>query len=134
VEAIGLEAFVINMNVLGNVLGTRGLAGLIYESSIPDWALCGHPSIFRLGDGAVPPTACTFDSGVKATILRHGNFDYFNNSVVWDPTISNHTLPLSLYLTQKPAFFGTQTWPFVDTGSTPMVGVLPAKLRFDATH
>jgi hypothetical protein len=131
VEAFGLEAFVINMNVLGNVLGTSGLPGLIYESSIPDWTLCGKPSIFRLGDGAIPATSCTFDSGVKATILRHGNFDYVNNNVVWDLTIANHTLPLSLYLTQKPAFFGTQAWPYVDPAATPMVGVLPAKLRFD---
>jgi hypothetical protein len=132
VEAVGLEAFVINMNALGNVLGTSGLAGLIYESSIPDWTLCGKPSIFRLGDGAIPATSCTFDSGVKATILRHGNFDYFNNSVLWDPGISNHTLPLSLYLTQKPAFFGTQAWPFADPSRTPVLGVLPAKLRFDS--
>jgi hypothetical protein len=69
---------------------------------------------------------------VKATILRHGNFDYFNNSVLWDPGISNHTLPLSLYLTQKPAFFGTQAWPFADPVRTPVLGVLPAKLRFDS--
>jgi len=134
IEAVGLEAFVINMNVLGNVLGAAGLAGLIYENSTPDWVLCGDPAIYRLGAGAIPATLCAFDSSVAATILRHGNFDYFNKSVVWDPTISNHTLPLSLYLTQKPAFFDSQAWPYVDIAANPMVGVLPAKQRFDATH
>ena len=134
IEAIGLEAFVIDMNVLGNVLGTAGLAGLIYENSTPDGLLCAADAIYRLGAGAVPGTMCTFDSGVRATILRHGNFDYFNNKVVWDSSTSNHALPLSMYLTQKPAFFGAETWPFVDTGRNPMVGVLPAKQRFDATH
>jgi hypothetical protein len=134
VEAVGLEAFVINMNVLGNVLGTAGLANLIYENSTGDYALCSAPAVYRLGAGAISGSGCTFDSGVATTILRHGNFDYFNKGVVWDHTIAIHTLPLSLYLTQKPAFFGTQAWPFVDTGGTPMVGVLPAKQRFDATH
>jgi hypothetical protein len=132
VEAFGLEAFVINMNVLGNVLGTAGLPNLIYENSTPNYTLCGDPAIYRLGAGAVTASACTFDSGVAATILRHGNFDYVNNNVVWDLTIANHTLPLSLYLTQKPAFFGTQAWPYVDPAATPMVGVLPAKLRYDS--
>ena len=100
----------------------------------PAGSLCGADVIYRLGAGAVLGTMCTFDSGVKATILRHGNFDYFSNTVVWDPTISARTLPLSLYLTAKPAFFGTQPWPYVDTGRSPMVSGLPAKQRFDATH
>jgi hypothetical protein len=134
IEAVGLEAFVINMNLLGNVLGKAGLAGLAYENSTPDGLLCGSPVIHRLGAGAVRASFCTFDSGVKSTILRHGNFDYFNNSVVWDPVISTRTLPPSLYLTQKPAFFGSEAWPFVETGRTPMVGVLPAKQRSDIAH
>ena len=45
------------------------------------------------------------DAQVSATTLRHGNFDYVTNTVKWDPAITNHTLPNSLYLTQKPAFF-----------------------------
>jgi len=133
-EAVGLEAFVIHMNVLGNVLGTSGLRGLLYENSTADWPLCSVPAIYRLGAGAEPGSACTFDSGVKATILRHGNFDSANNGIVWDPAISNHALPISLYLTDKPAFFGSEVWPFVDAGRDPMVGALPAKRRFDASH
>jgi len=132
IEPIGLEAFVINMNVLGNVLGTATVPW-VYENALPD-GLCGADVIYRLGAGAVPGTMCTFDSGVRATLLRHGNFDYANKSIVWDPGISARVLPPSLYLNEKPAFFGTQAWPFVDTGRSPMVGVLPAKQRFDATH
>jgi hypothetical protein len=42
------------------------------------------------------------------------------------------TLPASLYLSSKPAFFGTDTWPWVDhTGSTKLY-TLPARARFDA--
>jgi hypothetical protein len=46
--------------------------------------------------------------------------------------LTRRDLPPSLYLTAKPAFFGTETWPFVDPLGTPMVGVLPAKKRYDS--
>ena len=41
------------------------------------------------------------------------------------------TIPDSLYLTSKPAFFGANPWPWVDptTGKT---STLPAKARFDS--
>jgi hypothetical protein len=42
---------------------------------------------------------------VSATTLRHGNFDHLTNTVKWDPAIPNRTLPDSLYLSGKPAFF-----------------------------
>ncbi len=52
IEAVGLEAFVVNMNVLGNVLGTSGLPGLIYENSTADWAQCtGSPQCWG---GCIP--------------------------------------------------------------------------------
>ena len=75
------------------------------------------------------------DAQVAATTLRHGNFDYVTNTVKWDPAISNHTLPNSLYLTQKPAFFDAgsgYTWPWVDPVGATKLYVLPAKARYDA--
>jgi uncharacterized protein (DUF2141 family) len=41
------------------------------------------------------------------------------------------TIPNSLYLTQKPAFFGSNPWPWVDP-TTGTVYTLPAKARYDA--
>ena len=71
-----------------------------------------------MGWGKSYPT----DADVSATAIRDGNFDYVTNTVVWDPAITAHTLPNSLYLTQKPAFFNAgsgYTWPWVEpTGST----------------
>jgi hypothetical protein len=78
---------------------------------------------------------CTVDPRTEATLFRHGNFDYVTNSTIWDPTTSGRTLPNSLYLKERPAFFGTHTWPWVDPqGSTDALRVrtLPAKARFDA--
>ena len=77
------------------------------------------------------------DALVLARTYRHGNYDYATNTVVWDLSSTARTLPASLYLSQKPAFFGTNPWPWVDpTASTDAgrLGVLPAKARFDALH
>ncbi len=113
---------------VGNVLGVQGqMAGWVYESGN-----MGQPAIFLLGwdDWAPYPV----DAKVAATTIRHGNFDYVTNSVKWDPSIATQTLPNSLYLGGKPAFFDAgrgYTWPWVDpTGATKLY-TLPAKVRFD---
>src|SRR5262249_34707042 len=114
---------------LGNVLGAPGqMAGWKYQSGS-----MFTPSIFLLGWDDLKPHPV--DAEVAATTLRHGNFDYLTNSVRWDPGISERTLPPSLYLNRKPAFFDAgsgYSWPWVDpTGATPL-HTLPAKARFDA--
>jgi hypothetical protein len=125
-----LGAIVINggayyINVLGNVLWTEGLKGIYEDTS------CGDDSPYRIGfevDGNI----CGKDPRVLQTLLRHGNYDYVTKTTVWDPKIASKELPPSLYLTAKPAFFGDNPWPLVDSARMPMVGVLPAKARFDA--
>jgi hypothetical protein len=73
-------------------------------------------------------------------INRQGNFDWFTKKQIWyssyggsgtTSTGSPQTLPNSMYLTSKPAFFGSMTWPWVDP-STGTTYTLPAKARFDA--
>ena len=51
------------------------------------------------------------DLNVKATLLRHGNWDSLNNAVIWDANIPDHTIPNSLYLTGKPSRWGDLPWP-----------------------
>jgi hypothetical protein len=85
-------------------------------------------------------------------IFRHGNYDYVNAAVQWDPNTSDQTLPNSFYLSGIPAFFNAGSgyaWPWVNpTGSpqlqsgptTPVCTAnvhgpcsgLPAKARYDA--
>ncbi|HYS09556.1 MAG TPA: hypothetical protein VEP66_12465, partial [Myxococcales bacterium] len=75
------------------------------------------------------------DPVTATTTLRHGNFDYLTNQVAWDPTILDHTLPASLYLPGRPAFFDAgsgYTWPWVDPAGTTKLYTLPAKARYDA--
>ena len=87
--------------------------------------------MYRVGANAASYT--DFDDGTAlAHLFVNGNFDPVNNGVLWDATLTRRDLPPSLYLSARPAFFGTEMWPFVDPLRTPMVGVLPAKNRYDA--
>src|SRR5260221_9379767 len=93
--------------------------GFTYEyksGSYPD----NPAAMWRLGEpdsGGTPGISGSGDPQVGATILREGNFDYTTNTVKWDT--SAQTIPNSLYLTSKPAFFGNNPWPWVDPTGAP---------------
>ena len=128
-RSAGLMAYSYWMSFLGNVLGAPGqMGGWVYETTFG-----GKRGIWMLGwDDQAPYRV---DVKVSATTLRHGNFDYVTNTVIWDPTLPNHTLPDSLYLPQKPAFFNAgsgYTWPWVDPVGATKLYTLPAKARYDA--
>jgi len=118
---------------VGNILGTAGQApapfsGFRYEDSFP-W-IDDPIGMWRLGYNPENWNAPA-DSKVLSTIIRGGNYDYATNSVHWE-NITPQTIPNSLYLTGKPAFFGSNPWPWVDpTGATKLY-VLPARQRFDS--
>lgn len=135
VRAVGVDGFNREHSFLGNVLLQPDLvvngAAPVYESTSP--ATLGAAAAYRIGSGSLGGPVEKFDDGTALRhLLRHGNFDYVTNAVVWDPGLPSRSLPPSLYLRAKPAFFGDELWPFVDPTRSPMVGVLPAKKRFDA--
>ena len=139
IAAVAFEVKARFMNVVGNVLGTPGL-GLLYEvNSSPPGP--DQKTVYRLGHGVNAggggDDISTYESPIApaATALqlyRHGNYDYVTGTVVWDPTNLNHTLPASLYLSSKPAFFGANPWPWVDPVGTTKLYTLPAKARWDS--
>jgi len=104
------------VNVVGNVLGTAG-----YHTTYSSGA--GGGNIYQIA---------TTDPTAVSTILRHGNYDTVNRSIVWMSTISDHTIPTSLFRTAKPSFFGNLSWPPYDP-SNPNSGAntnIPAGYRF----
>lgn len=113
------------INVVGCVLGTAGrstryeaLPGQAYSNTdVVIWAL----GIMHGVD----------DANVAATLLRHGNYDYVNNDVVWDPAIAERTLPPSLYLTSRPAWFGSVPFPPIGPDVTGLAEKIPAQLRYE---
>jgi hypothetical protein len=128
------------MSVVGSVLWRPG--DLTYTdnngATVPfPYQDCGSgvPAVFNLGSDYIPDplTDLPCDPMEANTIFRHGNFDYVSNAVAWDSGFE-HTLPDSLYLPGKPAFFGSRAWPFVDPvnrSGEAMVGTLPAKACYD---
>ena len=129
-RAVGLMFGSWWQSIIGNVLGTPGqMAGWTYQSPGlgNQW---GNDNIWEIG---YDPQHWEQDADPKtvSTLIRGGNYDYVTNSVHWE-NIPSQTLPNSLYLSGKPAFFGSYTWPWVDpTGSTQLY-ILPAKARYDA--
>lgn len=120
-------------NVVGNVFGRAGFER-IYETENKNFNLYGDRGIYRLGyvnGGDDNPTGN--DPKVKATVLRHGNWDGVSQSVIWNTTIADTNLPLSLYLTGKPAWWGDLAWPPYGGDRNPMVGMIPAEARFLST-
>jgi len=116
-------------NFIGNILGYSGMTGYVYDAGNN----CGlNKVIWRWGcidqDGSNTGRSNT----PKNTALVHGNFDYVTNSVIWNSSISDHNLPNSYYLSSKPAFFGSLPWPSIGPDLSPMVGTIPAKIRYGA--
>jgi hypothetical protein len=47
-----------------------------------------------------------------STLFLHGNYDSATGTIAWSGSIT-HTLPASLYLSSKPAWFGNVPWPSI---------------------
>jgi hypothetical protein len=113
---------------VGNVMGTAGqMSGWVYEDPGTPWKAAS--AIWKLGYDPIHWDQAA-DPKVRSTVLREGNFDYVTGQVHWDTTAQ--TIPDSLYLWAKPAFFGSLTWPWVDPSGTTKLYTLPAKARYDA--
>ncbi len=142
-HAAGMGAYDDWFNFVGNVLGTAGdvlapQTTAVYEKDAGNMCDQSVFAIWMLGWGDTQGNCGIVEpahTATLATVLRHGNYDYVTQSTVWDPTISRHDMPPSLYLTAKPAFFGSNAWPWV-TPENPAnpVATLPARARFDAMH
>jgi parallel beta-helix repeat protein len=128
--------------IVGNVIGASSWAPNYYNA--PGTGLdrakgyiyvLGYPN---MGSGSLSPET-TFtgypygypDEHVAATLLRHGNYDYFNKSTVWDSAISGRSIPASLRYSSKPSWFGSMDWPAVGPDVTGLVKDIPAKWRWN---
>ena len=131
--AVSIDANSRGYSIVGNQLGERtapntltlalpgvtrtyAQPGTISWSYDPGSASFSSPYIYRLGfpysgNNSTGSGTAVQDSVVKTNTLRHGNWDAANNAVVWDSTITNHSLPNSLFRSSKPAWFGNLTWP-----------------------
>jgi hypothetical protein len=126
-----LKRFTRNYNLVGNLLGTTGqniatynmggarmgddgygtgTASLINNSLWADWAsyLAGTYSK-GANDGFQER-----DLDVAATTILKGNWNSQTGGVPSNESLGSDTLPNSLYLSGKPAWFGNLAWPAFD--------------------
>jgi hypothetical protein len=126
--------------VVGNILGDSSWNPDAYAATTYADHTLGYIYVLGWGspDSADPTydvgwenwTASLPDANVAATILRHGNFDYFNDVTVWDTGITDRAIPSSLFYSSKPAFFGSLAWPPIGPDVSPMVSNIPARHRW----
>ena len=125
------------------VLAALGMRSPAAISSAVQFSTTGatldNPAAYRIGtncwDKATGrgPRYGRWDDGTALRLFyRHLDFDYATSSVYENPENPVRTLPDSLYLEGRPAFFGVLPWPWVDPLGTTKVHTLPAKARFDA--
>ncbi len=137
VRAVGLAYGSWWDSFVGNVLGRPSQrSGWNYDDQSMKknaalWGRGGKGSLWRLG---YDPERWEMapDPKTLSTVIRGGNADYLTNEIVWTSAFPERTLPASLYLKSKPAFFGKHQWPWVDPTGGTKVYTLPAKARFDA--
>ncbi len=133
--AIQIQATNWWMNVVGNVLGTVGWhTNYAISVTSPLSDNDGSRSIYKFGFTDDSGSTAFGDPKVQSTALIHGNWDAVtktNGGIVWDATISTHTLPASLYLSGKPSWWGNASWPPFDPAN-PLASAtnLPAAYRF----
>jgi hypothetical protein len=111
-------------NAAGNVIGTRGYESIYESSQIPYAGDAPVVWVLEAGGGSY--------GNVRATLLRHGNWDSVTNNTVWDQTIPDRTIPQSLYLSGKPSWWGSSPWPAIGPDLSPMAGQIPAMQRLPA--
>jgi hypothetical protein len=157
--AVDVQAYSFNNNFVGNVLGVSGQQLLSYPSTscffgkqgafqtkvstTAEWNSAGNADnvpMWQFGTYQATVNTTGNWSFVDTTIntqTLNGNWDWFTKAQHWygtggfvDGNGTPTTIPNSFYLSAKPAFFGTQAWPWVNptTGAT---ATLPAKYCFE---
>ena len=149
---VRLKHFSDYYNVVGNILGDSWAN--TYETDVANYWDQGIAPIYELGFPNIGNASYTdtfgptnppdysglantldgcqqLDRNVTATILRHGNWDYATHSTVWDPSITDHTIPSSLYYSRQPGWWPAGVpWPPIGPDRDPMAGQIPAQIRF----
>jgi len=83
------------------------------------------------GKGPGPGGFQELDLDVKATTLLRGNYNYRDNGVPESEALGGATLPKSLYLKERPAWFGDLNWPPFGPDTEFEKNKIPAQVRFE---
>jgi hypothetical protein len=143
----GVSSWARAFSFIGNVMGRPGqMSGWRYTDPMMgcdvngsncvggvsgSWGQGAEGRIWQLGYDATNQWTQQAEPSALSTVIRDGNYDFLTNSQRWHNTPGGFAIPNSMYLTTKPAFFGSNPWPWVDP-TTGTIYTLPAKARYDA--
>ena len=83
------------------------------------------------GDGPGAGGFQELDLDVRATTLLLGNYNYKDNAVPASESLGDAKLPKSLYLKDKPEWFGNQAWPPFGPDTDWEKNKIPAQVRYE---
>lgn len=112
-------------------MGNGGFSGTAQPSKGLPWGDWGKMIASAPGKGPGPGGFQELDLDVKATTLLKGNFNYKDNGVPEVEALGTTTLPKSLYLKEKPAWFGEFAWPTYGPDTDFEKHKIPAQVRFE---
>ncbi len=114
-------------------MGNGGFSGeKVQPSKGTWWADWEKLLAAERGKGPGPGGFQEIDLDVKATALLKGNYNYKDNGVPESESLGGAALPKSLYLKEKPAWFGGLNWPPFGPDTDFEKNKIPAQVRFEA--
>ena len=94
----------------------------------PDWDKMVNSA---QGKGPGPGGFQEIDLDVKATTLLKGNYNYKDNAVPESESLKDAKLPNSLFLREKPEWFGNLNWPPFGPDTDFEANKIPAQVRYE---
>lgn len=113
-------------------MGNGGFSGTAQPSKGKFWADWEKMRAAEAGKGPGPGGFQELDLDVKATTILKGNYNYKDKAVPESEAWGGATLPKSLYLKEKPAWFGELTWPAFGPDTDFEKNKIPAQVRYEA--
>jgi hypothetical protein len=92
---------------IGNILGYYGTPAVVEQ--IPYTSFDNNPVLWYVGYACCANTGNPVDNNVYGTMLKEGNYQYPYAACQWSAGVES--IPDSLYLSSKPAWFGILQWP-----------------------
>lgn len=113
-------------------MGNGGFKGTAQPSKGRPWADWAKMLASQPGKGPGPNGFQEMDLDVKATTLLKGNFNYKDQRVPESEALGGVALPKSLYLADRPGWFGDLKWPAYGPDTDFEKNTIPAQVRFEA--
>jgi hypothetical protein len=150
-KCVDLCRWTLNYTLIGNVLGTD--VNKIYDQTQDNYSY-STPVLYRFGypnmgnngyttTTSSPPTSTSDtqarDLRVGSTLIRGGNWDAVTGKVIWADNapdsigsyLAKSDLPASLYLSARPAWFGSLTFPPIGPDVSGYHQQIPAQVRYE---